>query len=224
MIIFLVLIGYAVFQSLNAQHKTGTNSSTASGKTATVFFHGYGSSHNAEKSIAQYLVDQGYSNRRVNVTVKDDDQVNVVGTPGNMAITYYLMATAEGKSDSLPVVKKQIDLAGTYNGLMLTDPESDSPLTDDGQPVNQSAYYKRLLPLREYYQKHQVQVLNIYGNSQGSGNNDTTVYNNSSKSLKHLVQSPSTYEEKLITGADGQHSKLHENKAVDAIMLAFLKK
>ncbi|CAK1228777.1 alpha/beta hydrolase [Fructobacillus fructosus] len=273
-IILLVLIGYAVFQSLNAQHKTATNSSTASGKTATVFFHGYGSSRNAEKSMAQYLVDQGYSNRRVNVTVKDNDQVemgrriqkedknplilvqfdnnknqdftktaawvqtimtnlkkqgidqvNVVGhSMGNMAIAYYLMATADGKGDSFPVVKKQIDLAGTYNGLMSTEPESDSPLKDDGQPVNQSAYYKRLLPLREYYQKHQVQVLNIYGNSQGSGNNDTTVYNNSSKSLKYLVQSPSTYEEKLITGADGQHSKLHENKEVDAAMLAFLKK
>ncbi|MBS9336029.1 alpha/beta hydrolase [Fructobacillus papyrifericola] len=273
-IVFLALIGYAVFESLSAHQQSTNSKTTVSGKTATVFFHGYGSSRNAEKSMAQYLVDHGYSNRRMDVTVKENgevnmgrtitdsdknplilvqfdsnknqdfnktadwvktimtnlkkegvDQVNLVGhSMGNMAIAYYLMNTAKANNDTLPVVKKQIDLAGTYNGLMLTEKESNSALYDNGQPMNQSAYFNRLLPLRDYYQSHTIQVLNIYGNSQGAGNNDTTVYNNSSKSLKYFVQSPSTYEEKLITGADGQHSKLHENKEVDAAMLAFLKK
>lgn len=274
-VVLLILVGYATFQTL-AAHRQSTNieKTDVSGKTATVFFHGYGSSRNAEKSMAQYLVDEGYSNRRIDVTVSDDgkvsmgraiqksdknplvlvqfddnknqdfektsdwvktimtnlkkegvDNVNLVGhSMGNMAIAYYLMNTAKADSASLPVVKKQIDLAGTYNGLMLTEPDSKATVYDSGLPSVQTAYYKRLLPLKDYYQDHAVQVLNIYGNSQGSGQNDTTVYNNSSKSLKYFVQSPSTYQEKLITGADGQHSKLHENKEVDAAMLAFLKK
>lgn len=271
----LILIGYATYQTLAAHREsTRTEKTDVSGKTATVFFHGYGSSRNAEKSMAQYLVEEGYSNRRINVTVSEDgqvsmgrtiqksdknplilvqfdsnksqdfnktadwvktimtnlkkegvDNVNLVGhSMGNMAIAYYLMDTAKADSSSLPVVKKQIDLAGTYNGLMLTEPDSKATVYESGLPSVQTAYYKRLLPLRDYYEDHRVQVLNIYGNSQGSGKNDTTVYNNSSKSLKYFVQSPSSYEEKLITGADGQHSKLHENKEVDAAMLAFLKK
>ncbi|MCK8617070.1 alpha/beta hydrolase [Fructobacillus sp. M158] len=273
-LVFLALIAYAVFESLSAHQQAPNNKAQVSGKTATVFFHGYGSSRNAEKSMAQYLVDNGYSNRRMDVTVSENgevamgrqitekdknplilvqfnqnknqdfdktadwvktimtnlkkegvDQVNLVGhSMGNMAIAYYLMKTAKADDQTLPVVKKQIDLAGTYNGLMVSEKESNSALYDNGQPMTASAYFNRLLPLRDYYQSHAIQVLNIYGNSQGSGQNDTTVYNNSSKSLKYFVQQPSTYQEKLITGADGQHSKLHENKEVDAAMLAFLTK
>lgn len=273
-IIFVILIGYALVKTMTASQQSSSSKQSVSGKTATVFFHGYGSSRNAEKSMAQYLIDQNYSNRRVNVTVKENgqvemgrsiqkqdknplilvqfdsnknqdftetaswvktimtnlkkegvDRVNLIGhSMGNMAIAYYLMETADEKSSSLPVVKKQIDLAGTYNGLMLTEPESNSALKENGQPISMSSYYQRLLPLQSYYQKHAESVLNIYGNSQGSGNNDTTVYNNSSKSLKYLVQSPSTYQEKLITGAGGQHSKLHENQEVNKAMLDFLEK
>ncbi|MBS9334670.1 alpha/beta hydrolase [Fructobacillus sp. M1-13] len=272
-IALLLLIGYAVFQTFSARELVPNQKNKATNQTATVFFHGYGSSRNAEKSMAQYLIDHKYSNRRKDVTVlengqvdmgrkitasdqnplvlvqfdnnKNQDfnqtaewvkaimtnlkkegvsQVNLVGhSMGNMAIAFYLMKTAKAGDESLPTVKKQIDLAGTYNGLMLTEPNSKSALNDNGQPKEAMDYFNRLLPLRDYYQQHSIQVLNIYGNSQGAGQNDTTVYNNSSKSLKYFVQSPSTYQEKLITGADGQHSKLHENKEVDQAMLAFLK-
>ncbi|MCO0832344.1 alpha/beta hydrolase [Fructobacillus sp. W13] len=151
--------------------------------------------------------------------------MNLVGhSMGNMAIASYLMASKNADTAALPEVKKQIDLAGTYNGLMVSEKNSNSALLANGQPMIPTPYFQRLLALKDYYSNHAVQVLNIYGNSQGGAENDTTVYNNSSKSLRYFVSSPSTYEEKLISGENGQHSKLHENNEVNQAMLNFLKK
>ncbi|MBS9338135.1 alpha/beta hydrolase [Fructobacillus sp. M2-14] len=275
LIIALVcLIGYAGVETFSAHNRSNPAPEKQSPKTATVFFHGYGSSRNAEKSMSKYLVDHGYSNRRMDVTVSksgevtmgrtlskndknplilvqfDDNknqdfnktavwvqtimanlkkqgvnQVNLIGhSMGNMAIASYLMASKNAETSALPEVKKQIDIAGTYNGLMVTEKDSNSALKPSGEPFVPTDYFRRLLGLKTYYENHAVQVLNIYGNSQGGAANDTTVYNNSSKSLRFFVQNPSTYQEKLISGEDGQHSKLHESKEVDEAILAFLKK
>ncbi|CAK8053954.1 alpha/beta hydrolase [Eupransor demetentiae] len=268
--LLVIVLAFFCIHSLK-QNDEPQKEASVSGKTATVFFHGYGSSRNAEKSMAQYLVDHGYSNRRINVTVSKDgkvsmgraiskndknplvlvqfddntntnfnesvkwtteimeqlkkegvDSVNLVGhSMGNQEIAYYLM-----KSDSvkqpLPIVKKQIAIAAPFNGVIVVGPESGSTLKSNGEPSQPTILYQRILPLRDFYKRHKVAVLNIFGNSQGNPAGDTTVYNKSSKSLKYLVQSPSSYKEKLITGALGQHSKLHENSEVDAAMLDFL--
>ncbi|MDF7637167.1 alpha/beta hydrolase [Leuconostocaceae bacterium ESL0958] len=241
-------------------------------QTATVFFHGYGSSRHAEQSMSQSLVDAGYSNRVLPLTVEKDGtirmpkavsakdrnpivlvqfndnrntdfatlgqwttaimkklkaqgvtKVNVIGhSMGNMAIANYLMR-ADQLGQQVPTVQKQISLAGTYNGLILTNPNSNAPLTASGVPTVQNTIYQQLQPLKTYYAKHKTAVLNIYGNSQGGAQGDTTVYNNSSRALKSLVQSPSTYQEQAIEGPGGQHSKLHENRTVDGYLLDFLK-
>ncbi|CAK1223490.1 Uncharacterized conserved protein with an alpha/beta hydrolase fold [Fructobacillus tropaeoli] len=240
-------------------------------KEATVFFHGYGSSRNAEKSMSQYLVDHDYSNRRINVTVAKDGtvtmdktiapgdknpiilvqfdnnknqdfnqtakwvttimtklsqqgirSVNLIGhSMGNMAIAFYLMNAADNGHD-LPKVVRQISIAGTYNGLILANPQSNSPLSAEGEPQTKTEIFNRLAGLTAYYQNHSTKVLNIYGNSTGGSDSDTTVYNNSSKALKYFVRQPSTYQETLIEGAGGQHSKLHENQTVNQDILKFL--
>lgn len=237
---------------------------------ATVFFHGYGSSRNAEKSMSKYLIDKKVSNRTINVTVSKSGKVtfsgkakagdknplylvqfdnnsntdfdktnqwvttimkqlhkqgiqnvNLIGhSMGNMAIVYYLKNHVQ-QSSQLPTVKREIDIAGHFNGLN-RDSAAFSALNENGQPTQETASFKVLAGLENYYKNNQTRVLNIYGNSTGSTQSDSTVPNNSSKSLKYFVQSPSTYQERLISGKNAQHSKLHENKEVNELLVKFL--
>ncbi|GAP00289.1 alpha/beta hydrolase [Fructobacillus ficulneus] len=271
---FLIVVGVLIY--LGTGSKMTHTLSEQNGKMpteATVFIHGYGSSRNAEKSMAQSLVAKGYSNTKINVTVAkngtvtmnktigpgdkrplilvqfDDNtnqnfmqsagwldtvmtklsqqgirSVNLVGhSMGNQAIAYYLMDKAN-KGTDLPKVKKQISLAGTYNGLILADPQSNAALNDQGEPQVKTKTFTNLQNLTTYYQNHATQVLNIFGNSTGGSQSDQVVYNNSSQSLKYFVRQPSTYQEQLITGPTGQHSQLHENSVVDEAIYQFLTK
>lgn len=270
-LIALIAIGAAFYYVGAKMAPTLSKQEGQRPEEATVFMHGYGSSRNAEKSMAQYLVEHGYSNRRINVTVAKDgsvtmdktiapgdknpiilvqfnnnrnqdfDQtagwvatimtklnqqgirsVNLIGhSMGNMAVSYYLMKEAD-KNPNLPKVVRQISIAGTYNGLILANPASNSPLNAQGEPAQKMEIFNRLQGLTTYYQTHNTKVLNIFGNSTGGSQSDTTVYNNSSKALKYFVRQPSTYQEKLITGKGGQHSQLHENKTVDQDIVQFL--
>lgn len=237
---------------------------------ATVFFHGYGSSRNAEQSMSKYLVNKGVSNRKINVTVSKNGKVdfsgqakagdknpiylvqfndnrnsdfsktnqwvttimtqlhkqgiqsvNLIGhSMGNMAIVYYLKNHVQ-QSNQLPAVKREIDIAGHFNGLNRQE-AAFSSLNEQGQPSQETDSFKALAGLEKYYQNNSTKVLNIYGNSTGLTQSDSTVPNNSSKSLKYFVQSPSTYQERLISGKNAQHSKLHENQEVDELLAKFL--
>lgn len=262
----VIIIVMAVF-FLARQNKQST---VPKPTEATVFFHGYGSSRNAEKSMSQYLVAKGVSNRRINVTVSKDGQVdfsgkaqagdknpvylvqfvdnqntdfaktnrwvtaimtqlhqqgiqtvNLIGhSMGNMAIVYYLKSHVQ-PSNQLPTVKREIDIAGHFNGLNREE-AAFSDLNENGQPTQETASYQAMAGLENYYKNNPTKVLNIYGNRTGSTQSDSTVPNNSSKSLKSFVFSPSTYQERLISGKNAQHSKLHENKEVDELLVKFL--
>ncbi|MCD2158680.1 alpha/beta hydrolase [Fructobacillus sp. M1-13] len=237
---------------------------------ATVFFHGYGSSRNAEKTMSQYLVKKKYSSQIINVTVSKNGEVhfsdqaqrgkknplylvqfndnrnvnyaktnqwvtsimrqihqqgihsvNLIGhSMGNMAIVYYLKNHVQ-PSDQLPSVKKEIDIAGHFNSLG-ADPAAQSEVDEAGKPSIQSSSYQALSGLSAYYQHNQTKVLNIFGNSTGASHSDGTVPNNSSKTLRSFVTAPSQYEEKLLTGKDAQHSRLHENQQVNQLLFDFL--
>lgn len=147
-------------------------------------------------------------------------EMNMVGhSYGNMAIVYYMLK--HGSDTSLPKLIKQVDIAGHFNGIIgVNEPENNS-LDDEGKPSSMTESYQELLSLGNRYPQGQVEVLNIYGNT-GKGS-DERVTNLSSQSLGYLLKGHiKSYQEKEITGPDGQHSKLHETALVDEPMIAFL--
>lgn len=148
--------------------------------------------------------------------------IKLVGhSMGNMAIAYYLL---ENSNSNLPKLKKQVDIAGHFNGIIARgDKPNQVSLDSNGKPDHLDKNYKELLSLREKYPNKQVKVLNIFGDKNDGTHSDGSVTNASSQSLRYLLDSrPISYQEKKIKGENGQHSQLHENKEVDQILIHFL--
>lgn len=148
---------------------------------------------------------------------------NVVGhSMGNMTIAYYLLNYSKDKS--LPKLNKQVDIAGHYNGILgMNDEPNKMKLASNSKPEKMDSDYKQLLKLREIYPNDQVDILNIYGDKDDGTHSDGSVSNASSKSLRYLVSGRAkSYREKKISGSQAQHSKLHENKEVDKLLINFL--
>ena len=148
-------------------------------------------------------------------------QFNVVAhSMGNMAVAYYLLDNGQDKN--LPRLNKQVSLAGHYNGILDYDAPKDASLRKDGAPKVQTNSYQALLPLKKRYPK-QVAVLNIYGDLNDGSHSDGRVANASSKSLAYLVADrAASYQELVIKGKGGQHSRLHENRRVAQQIVNFL--
>lgn len=149
-------------------------------------------------------------------------KVNLVGhSMGNMAIMYYILANPNQKN--VPQINKIIDIAGHFNGIIgLNDQPHQHQLNDEGKPNHFNLEYRRLLPLRKTFPNN-IKVLNIFGDKNNGTNSDGSVTNSSSQSLKYLVaKRANSYHEKKIIGSQGQHSKLHESKQVDQILINFL--
>ena len=147
-------------------------------------------------------------------------EMNMLGhSYGNMAIVYYMLQ--HGSDTSLPKLVKQVDIAGHFNGIIgMNEPENNS-LDGEGKPTSMTESYEELLSLGDNYPQGQVEVLNIYGNT-GNGS-DERVTNLSSQSLDYLIKGHvKSYQEKEITGPNGQHSKLHETALVDKPLIDFL--
>lgn len=147
-------------------------------------------------------------------------EMNMVGhSYGNMAIVYYMLQ--HGSDTSLPKLVKQVDIAGHFNGIIgMNEPENNS-LDGEGKPTSMTESYEELLSLGDNYPQGQVEVLNIYGNT--GKESDERVTNLSSQSLAYLLKGHvKSYQEKEITGPNGQHSKLHETALVDKPLIAFL--
>ncbi|BDR58493.1 alpha/beta hydrolase [Xylocopilactobacillus apicola] len=149
--------------------------------------------------------------------------VNLVGhSMGNMAIAYYILD--HSNNSSLPKLRKQVDMAGHFDGIIgMNDKPNLTKLDDSGKPDRMDDNYRTLLGLRKKYPNKQVHVLNIFGDKNDGSHSDGSVTNASSQSLRYLIgERAKTYQEKKIIGADGQHSRLHENKEVDQILIKFL--
>lgn len=149
-------------------------------------------------------------------------KMNMVGhSMGNMAINYYILENA--KDNKLPKVNKVVDIAGHFNGIIDVDDEPNRmKLEKDGKPTKTNQSYKQLMGLRKVYPTS-TKVLNIFGDKGDGTHSDEAVTNNSSKSLRYLVSDRAkSYQEKKIVGKQAQHSKLHENKQVDKILINFL--
>ena len=148
-------------------------------------------------------------------------KMNMVGhSLGNMSILYYLLEY--GQDESLPQLQKQVNIANFAAGLQVMGVSSDLKVDEKtGKPNQTSAIFQKLLGLREIFPQKQIDVLNIYGDYKNGS--DGSVLNAASRALKYLVaDNAKLYQEKKITGALAQHSKLHENPEVDKILIQFL--
>lgn len=147
-------------------------------------------------------------------------KMNLVGhSMGNMAILDYLLENAQNKE--LPQLNKQVALAAFPNGLVGEMP-TDVTVAKDGRPDQETSTFTELLALRELYPKG-ASVLNIYGNLEDGSDSDGPVPVRSAQTLRYLVTpNAKSYEEHQITGKLGQHSKLHNNREVDRLLIKFL--
>lgn len=141
-------------------------------------------------------------------------QMNLVGhSMGNMDIAYYLAANAN--NPRRPRLNRVVDMAGHWNGF---DPSIK--VNANGKPEKEDRGFKPLLVLKKTYPRS-ARVLNLYGDI--GGNTDGTVPNNSSKTLRYLINGRAkSYQERKVTGKLARHSKLHSNPQVDRILIKFL--
>ncbi|MBL3531438.1 alpha/beta hydrolase [Companilactobacillus zhachilii] len=270
--IVLVLILLISFFGFSRHTQAVKKEQYVQSSTPTLFFHGYGSSYEAETQMTDAAKSAGVTKKviRVNVSpngyvkligaipkkarnpivevnfdnnkmtnyvtagkwVKDvikelqEDyhfkQVNFVGhLMGNMAINYYIMNYAGKKGQ--PKVNKVVDIAGHFDGILGMDDKANRlKLAKNGKPDKMNKSYEKLMKLRKVYPTN-TQVLNIFGDVGDGSHSDTRVSNASSQSLKYLVSGRAkSYKEKKIKGKMAQHSKLHENKQVDKLLINFL--
>lgn len=267
---------------------SNTRSSTVkakltNGSTATLFFHGYGSSSRAEDFMAQGIKNSGATktiikanvspnkkvtfnrnfsaktknpvievniedNRLDHLMKKGDDyasvypesgdyvkasvkavqrktkskNINLVGhSMGNLEIINYIKSNATKKD--FPNLKHLVAIAGHYDGIIgVNDRANQIKLAKNGKPNVMRPEYRELLGLRKTFPK-KTRVLNIFGDKGGGTHSDGPVANNSSRSLKYLLNNRAkSYRELKINGKNAQHSKLHHNVEVNNAIIKFL--
>lgn len=148
---------------------------------------------------------------------------NFVGhSMGNLTFAQYMMTY--GKDDALPQLNKQVNIAGTFNGVLdMNEKVNEISVDDNGKPSRMNPPFQQLRVLKDIYNGKNIEVLNIYGDLEDGTHSDGRVSNSSSKSLKYLLgDSPKNYKESLYKGESAQHSQLHENKAVADELIDFL--
>ncbi|WP_436861688.1 alpha/beta hydrolase [Staphylococcus caeli] len=175
---------------------------------------------------------QGYLDKNAkwfkNVLIKLQNEYhikhfNFVGhSMGNLTFAQYMMTY--GKDDALPQLNKQVNIAGTFNGVLgMNEKVNEISVDDNGKPSRMNPPFQQLRVLKDIYNGKNIEVLNIYGGLEDGTHSDGRVSNSSSKSLKYLLgDSPKSYKESLYKGKSAQHSQLHENKAVADELIDFL--
>ncbi|MGW7977127.1 alpha/beta hydrolase [Staphylococcus xylosus] len=153
----------------------------------------------------------------------DINKFNFVGhSMGNLSFAQYMLTY--GNDPSLPQLNKQVNIAGTYNGVLnMNEKVNEISVDANGKPSRMNPPYQELQQLKEIYKGKNIDVLNIFGDLKDGTRSDGRVSNSSSKSLKYLLgDSPKSYKESKYEGKSAQHSQLHENKEVAKDFIAFL--
>ncbi len=153
----------------------------------------------------------------------DINKFNFVGHfMGNLSFAQYMLTY--GNDPSLPQLNKQVNIAGTYNGVLnMNEQVNEISVDANGKPSRMNPPYQELQQLKEIYKGKNIDVLNIFGDLKDGTSSDGRVSNSSSKSLKYLLgDSPKSYKESKYEGKSAQHSQLHENKEVAKEFIAFL--
>ena len=151
------------------------------------------------------------------------DNYNFVAhSMGNLSFAYFMKYY--GNDKQLPQLQKEVNIAGTYNGVLnLNEKVNEITVDKDGKPSKMNADYEKLLGLKDVYKNKNIEVLNIYGDLKDGTHSDGRVSNSSSRSLKYLLgNSPKTYKESEYKGEKAQHSALHHNKEVSDEIINFL--
>ncbi|MBE5667745.1 alpha/beta hydrolase [Staphylococcus sp. SS251] len=151
------------------------------------------------------------------------DKFNFVGhSMGNLTFAQYMMTY--GNDKSLPQLNKQVNIAGTFNGVLnMNEDVNEISVDKDGKPSRMNQPYQQLRALKDIYKGKGIEVLNIYGDLKDGTHSDGRVSNSSSKSLKYLLgNSPKSYRESKYEGESAQHSQLHENENVANELIDFL--
>nr|WP_241159303.1 alpha/beta hydrolase [Staphylococcus saprophyticus] len=150
-------------------------------------------------------------------------QFNFVGhSMGNLSFATYMLNY--GNDASLPRLNKQVNIAGTFNGVLnMNEQVNEISVDKEGKPSRMNPPYQQLRELKAIYQGKQIKVLNIYGDLEDCTHSDGRVSNSSSKSLKYLLSSsPESYQESKYHGKQAQHSQLHENRDVANEIIKYL--
>lgn len=146
---------------------------------------------------------------------------NIVSHSMGGPSTYYWAVHYYNRS--YPQFNKFVPIAGPFDGVIYID---DSPnvnyFTSTGAPKIQDTAYKNYYLLRNKFPK-ETKILNIYGNLEDGTNSDSLVTTVSARSLAYLLKKRvAYYREVQITGANAQHSKLHNNATVNNYVDKFL--
>ncbi|MCD8904179.1 alpha/beta hydrolase [Staphylococcus chromogenes] len=146
----------------------------------------------------------------------------VAHSMGNVSFAQYMVDY--GSDTSLPQLKKEVNLAGTFNGVLGMNEEVNEIQVDrNGKPSDMNPPYQEFMQLKSIYKDKNIDVLNMYGDLLDGTHSDGRVSNSSSKSLKYLLgDSPKSYQEVKYEGKEAQHSALHENEEVAQQMIRFL--
>ncbi|UXV35711.1 alpha/beta hydrolase [Staphylococcus sp. IVB6181] len=150
-------------------------------------------------------------------------QYNIVThSMSNLSFANYMLKY--GNNADLPELNKQVNIAGTFNGIIgINDEPGKVTVDDNGKPDQMTDGFLDLLNLKKVAAYEKVSILNIYGDIGDGSNSDGRVTNASSKSLKYIMNHHAkSYQEHLIKGKQGQHSQLHESKEAADRIFKFL--
>ncbi|ARJ50835.1 alpha/beta hydrolase [Staphylococcus lutrae] len=148
---------------------------------------------------------------------------NFVGhSMANMTFAQYM--AMYGNDSSLPQLSKEVNIAGTFNGVLgINEEVNEITVNEDGKPSRMIPPYQDLQVLKSVYRGKNIEVLNIYGDLLDGSHSDGSVSVSSARSLKYLLgDSPKRYKESKYEGQTAQHSALHENEKVATELIQFL--
>ncbi|MFC6314608.1 alpha/beta hydrolase [Lapidilactobacillus achengensis] len=124
---------------------------------------------------------------------------------------------------AFPKLNKLVLVAGVFDGVVaLGDWPNVNRLNHEGRPVIMNPHYLQLLLGRHRFPAN-VSVLNIYGNIGDTSNTDKYISVISAKSIRYILAPiAKTFKEVEVFGKDAEHSKLHDDERVLAVINRFL--
>ncbi|UHP11021.1 alpha/beta hydrolase [Listeria marthii] len=149
------------------------------------------------------------------------EKVYAVGhSMGGVSLTSYIEKV--GSDKAYPVLEKLVLIGSPLNGLVIGDDGVTAYDLTDKAPKQASDRYSEFMKNKQNIPTH-LRVLNIAGDTLNGTKSDGSVSVASALSGKFIFEGQAeSYKEKIFTGKNAAHSKLHENTDVDAEVANFL--
>lgn len=167
----------------------------------------------------------------VMIYLRGQHGVQAYNAVGHSAGSVALVAYAEqfGRDTWLPRLRKLVTIAGPFNGVIgMNESQNTNTLAPNGCP---RIIYPKNFWLPSYTELYRFRhnfpqdaaVLNIYGDLNDGSNSDQYISTASARSLRYLLGSiPASFREVGFHGITAEHSRLHDNPRVQALVLNFL--